>query len=270
MSNATINTNWRKIAALIYGPPKDSKLLGSAELDVTEVEDFIFECRKKGLKITLTHVISLIIGKCIAEEVPEINTYPKRGNIYARDTVDAMISVLMNRDTDMEMLRVKSIDKHNLKSLAEEINSTIADWKSGKSAKQTIKGRELVAKIPWPFRNILLNIIRFFTVTLGMEIKPLGLTNDAYGTFILSNLGSIGLDTGYGALLPGSNLAMAMFLGDNRKKAVVINDEIVIRKMLTMSVVLDHRMIDGKHGGRLFKSLKKRANRAYLDSISGL
>ena len=44
------------------------------------------------------------------------------------------------------------------------------------------------------------------------------------------------------------------------KKPVVIKDEVVIRKMLTVSVTLDHRIVDGKHGGMLFRGLNRRLN----------
>jgi len=43
------------------------------------------------------------------------------------------------------------------------------------------------------------------------------------------------------------------------KKPVVINDEIVIRKILNLSATLDHRVVDGSHGGKLFRFIRKMA-----------
>jgi pyruvate dehydrogenase E2 component (dihydrolipoamide acetyltransferase) len=48
-----------------------------------------------------------------------------------------------------------------------------------------------------------------------------------------------------------------MILGGVTKKPVVINDEIVIRKMLSLSATLDHRVVDGSHGGKLFRAIKQ-------------
>jgi len=42
-----------------------------------------------------------------------------------------------------------------------------------------------------------------------------------------------------------------------RKKPVVINDEIVPRKIFTLSATLDHRVVDGSHGGKLFRFIKQ-------------
>ena len=37
---------------------------------------------------------------------------------------------------------------------------------------------------------------------------------------------------------------------------MVINDEILPRKVFTLSATLDHRVVDGSHGGRLFRFIK--------------
>jgi pyruvate/2-oxoglutarate dehydrogenase complex dihydrolipoamide acyltransferase (E2) component len=46
-------------------------------------------------------------------------------------------------------------------------------------------------------------------------------------------------------------------MGGVNKKPVVINDEIVIRKMMTISSAIDHRIVDAMHAGKLFKYIKR-------------
>jgi hypothetical protein len=41
MSTTNFNTDWRITAAAIYRKPNDSKVFGTVELDVTELEQFI-------------------------------------------------------------------------------------------------------------------------------------------------------------------------------------------------------------------------------------
>ncbi len=57
------NNEWRVTASAIYRKPIDSKMYGSVELDVTELEAFIQEKRKEGVKITLTHFFLLAIAR---------------------------------------------------------------------------------------------------------------------------------------------------------------------------------------------------------------
>ena len=66
----------------------------------------------------------------------------------------------------------------------------------------------------------------------------------------------MGLDTGYGSLLPSSNVSVVFILGSIVKKPVIINDEIVPRRIMALSATLDHRVVDGSHGGRLFRQIK--------------
>jgi len=91
---------------------------------------------------------------------------------------------------------------------------------------------------------------------MGMSLPSIGLTADNFGSFVITNIGSIGLDTGFPALFPISNVAMVFVMGGVSKKPVVINDEVMVRRVISLSCALDHRVVDANHGGKLFKSLK--------------
>ena len=73
-------------------------------------------------------------------------------------------------------------------------------------------------------------------------------------TFSVTNYGSIG---GYFGI-PIINYPEAAVLGLGRivKKPVVVGDEIVIRKVLPLSLSYDHRIIDGASGARFLNTLR--------------
>jgi pyruvate dehydrogenase E2 component (dihydrolipoamide acetyltransferase) len=73
-------------------------------------------------------------------------------------------------------------------------------------------------------------------------------------TFTISNLGMYDTDT----FTPIINLPNAAILGVNatKKKVVVVNDEMVIRSMMNLSLTMDHRVIDGLEGARFLQTLK--------------
>lgn len=60
-----LNSSWRKVASSIYRRPTDSKLFGSVELDITELQAFIAEKRKTGVKVTLTHIFVLAAARAL-------------------------------------------------------------------------------------------------------------------------------------------------------------------------------------------------------------
>jgi len=248
------NTEWRKVASTIYRKPLDSKIYGSVEVDITELEKFINEKRKSGIKITLTHIFTLIFGRGIRYEVPEFNTYVKRGKIVHRNKIDAMVSVLM-ANGDMGSVKVENTDKLTLDEISKFLNNRIVNSRKGNENK-TMKKKNMVAKIPWPLRNLFFSLYKKFTVDWGITLPFTGIKADSFGSYVVSNIGSLGLDYGYGALMPTANMALVLILGGNEKKPVVVNDKIEIRRILNLSVTLDHRVVDASHGGRLFRYVK--------------
>ena len=255
MTETQFNTDWRKVSAAIYKKPVDSKIFGSVEIDVTELEQFITEKRKSGIKITLTHIITLIIARAIRDEVPELNCFIRRGRVIKRESIDAMVSVLV-RDREMSSVRIENLDRMDLKELGEKLADEIKNLRSGKED-STMRMKGKISSIPWPFRTWFFNLIKKLTVGWGISIPSIGLTANNFGSFVVSNIGSIGLDTGYPALFPVSNVAMVFVLGGVKKKPVVIGDEIKIRRIMSLSCTLDHRVVDAIHGGRLFRYIKQ-------------
>jgi pyruvate/2-oxoglutarate dehydrogenase complex dihydrolipoamide acyltransferase (E2) component len=78
-----------------------------------------------------------------------------------------------------------------------------------------------------------------------------------YGSFVLTSIGTIGLESGYPALFPVSNVAFVFGMGGVTLKPAVIEDQIVPRRVISLSTSLDHRVVDAFHGGKLFRYLKQ-------------
>jgi pyruvate/2-oxoglutarate dehydrogenase complex dihydrolipoamide acyltransferase (E2) component len=74
---------------------------------------------------------------------------------------------------------------------------------------------------------------------------------------MVTNIGSLGLDYGFPALFPGSNVSFVLVMGGVQKKPVVIDDEIVIRRMMSVTIVFDHRLADASQGARLMRCIKQ-------------
>lgn len=253
-SKINYNTNWRKVASTIYRKPVDSKIYGSVEIDVTDLEKYVAQKRKEGVKTTLTYLFTLIVGRSISEVVPELNTYVKRGKIVQREQVDATVSVLLPGG-QMGSVKVDNADQLTVAELSDGMAKKIADSRKG-DENDTMQTKSFLASIPWPFRNWFFKIYRILTIHWGISMPGLGLDSNSFGSYVVSNIGSVGLDTGYGSLLPSSNVSVVFILGSIVKKPVVINDVIVPRRIMVLSATLDHRVVDGSHGGRLFRSIK--------------
>ena len=205
-------------------------------------------------------------ARAIKEHVPELNTYVKRGNIYSHEQVDATVSVLLHSG-EMGSVKMQNVDKLTLTESAKKLKEEIQKTHNG-DENVTMQMKEKLAAIPWPLRGWVYQSIKYITTTLGISIPPLGLSANNFGSFILSNIGSIGLDIGYPALMPSANIAFVLILGGVTKKPWVVNNEIVPRSILMLGAALDHRVIDASHGGKLFKQLKRYvSNPELLESL---
>jgi len=248
------NTNWRKVASTIYKKPTDSKIYGTVELDVTELEKYVTAKRKEGTKTTLTYLMTLIIGRSIRQEVPELNTYVRRGKIVQRERVDATVSVLLPGG-QMGSVKITNADKLTVEEISDEIAEKIRNSRKG-DENDTMQSKSFLSSFPWPFRNWVFKLYRTLTIHWGISVPGIGLDSNSFGSYIVSNIGTVGLDTGFGSLLPSSNVSVVLILGAINKKPVVLNDEIVPRRVMLLSATLDHRVVDGSHGGKLFRSIK--------------
>jgi pyruvate dehydrogenase E2 component (dihydrolipoamide acetyltransferase) len=87
------------------------------------------------------------------------------------------------------------------------------------------------------------------------------------GTFTITNLGMYDVD----AFTPVINLPEAAILGVGRiaEKAVVRDGQIVARHMWTLSLVFDHRLVDGAPAARFLQYIKELVEEPYLWVVEG-
>ena len=74
----------------------------------------------------------------------------------------------------------------------------------------------------------------------------------------------LGVQHAYAPLSPFYRVPFLALVSEVTEKPVVRDGEIVARPMLTVSVTMDHRYLDGAHAARLARSA-----RAYLDDPAG-
>lgn len=250
-----LNNDWRKTAVAIYRKPVDSKIVGSVELDVTDLEKYVSAQRQKGIKITITHVLLLAVARAFREETPEFNTYVRRGRIVQREHIDATLSVLIQGETQMGSVKIPDADRMTLAELAEFITREVPKSRKGDENK-TMGMKSKIAAIPWPFRRWFLDLVKYLTVNWSLSIPSLGVSANSFGSFVFSNIGAVGLDMGYPALMPLANISIVLIMGSVNTKPAVVDGQIVPRRILNLGAALDHRTVDAVHGGRLFKYIK--------------
>jgi len=251
-----INSPWRTLSTAVYGAPNEGKIYGMMDIDVTAAWEMIKTHRGEGRRITMTHMVAAAVGRSFGWDIPEMNAFVKRGKVVLRDEVIVTVAVNMHGGREMSSVKIYDAHKKTVFEIGDRIRGKVAEARSG-SDNDTMENKSFMIRVPWPFRRMLFLLFRFITSSLGLEIKSLGLGHNAFGSILLSNIGSHGLTTGMAALFPGSKLPGVITMGKEEDKPVVIDGEIVIRKILPLTGTFDHRIIDGFHAGMLAHNLKR-------------
>lgn len=257
------NTPWRLVANTIFGPPKDGKLYGTMEIDVTGTEKYIWEQRKAGRKITMTSVVVAAVAQTLAKDTPEINCFIRRGRIIPRDYIDIMVPVLGRDGESMSSVKIKAAHHKSILEIAMILKHKALNARQGKE-EDSMKSKNALSKIPWPFRKWIYLLIRFIIYGLGIKIKSLGISEDAFGSIWVTNVGTLGLTNSLPALMPAAKLPAVITMGKMEKKPVVIKDKIEIRTILPGGAVFDHRIVDGVQIGKFVRGTIKRIQKPKL------
>ncbi len=250
------NTPWRVTSAAIYTTPTDSRVYGTLDIDVTDAKHFIDRKREEGVKLTMVHMTTAVLARAMAFDTPEMNCFIRRGAVVGRDYLDVMVPVQVGGDAGVTPAIIRDAHARRVTDIADEIREKAARSRAGSEIKAA-RNKYVLNRIPWPLRRPVFRILKWITVDMGIEINALGLSAHSFGSFVVSDIGSFGLNTGMTALMPAAKVPCVVVLGKIEEKPVVRNGEIVIRTILPLTGTFDHRVVDGMQIGKLARGIKR-------------
>jgi pyruvate/2-oxoglutarate dehydrogenase complex dihydrolipoamide acyltransferase (E2) component len=243
----------KRLAVASYAAPHEGKIFGTIEIDASEALRFLERPSSAGL--TMTHLVVRAAALALRDHVPELNRLIKRGQLYDRPTIDIFLSVALRRGREITGFKVERADTKSLHEIANEIKTTAVGMRRGGQAGVARAQKTLEASPPILLRPVL-QVLRFLVMDAGVSLKPLGLPDDPFGSILVTEIGSYGLDVGYPALLPLSNASCIVAIGRVTEKPVVRDGEVVARPILPLSATFDHRVADAFEAGGLVKAAR--------------
>lgn len=254
-------------SAAIYTTPTDSRVYGTLDIDVTDAASFLRDKREQGVKLTMVHLATAVLARAIAFDVPEMNCFIRRGSVVGRERMDVMVPVQVGGDTGVTAVLIRDAHARSATSIAEEIRGKAQASRAGQEIKAA-QNKYLLNRVPWPLRRPVFRLLKWITVDMGLEIKALGLSAHSFGSFVLSDIGSFGLNTGMTSLMPAAKVPAVIVLGKMEEKPVVKNGEVVIRTILPLTGTFDHRIVDGMQIGKLARGIKRNFRKPlWLDEV---
>lgn len=226
------------------------------ELPIDSVETFLNSIPST-VRPTLTHFIAVIMTNCL-DAYPQLNHTLRRRNLYKRAVTDIFIVTLLKQDAqyDLSGFLLENTSGKGVSEIARLSRDGALRLKEG-NYREMEQLKKVALFIPGWMLTAVMRIQMFLQYSLNMSLKLIGLPDDHFGSLILSNFGPLGVENGLVPLSPYTRCPIMMGVGAPRKKAVVVGDEIVIRKCVTVSITFDHRYADGAHGAALMRRFEK-------------
>lgn len=251
---------FRRIAIGTWRTTYDPTVYGSLELRADAMLAYLDAFRKRtGKRITLSHVMAKAVSLTLAD-MPDANAILRWNRIYLRQDIGVFFQVAMEDEKtgEIDLSGATIFDAHqkSLLEIVEEFENKVGTVKKGKD-KNLEKSRGLFKKIPYFLLNTALDAISWLSYTLNLDLRFAGIPNDPFGSVMITNIGSLGLEAAYVPLVPYSRVPLLIALGTVREEPVVDDGKIVVGKVLRAFATFDHRVLDGMHAARMSKTLKR-------------
>jgi pyruvate dehydrogenase E2 component (dihydrolipoamide acetyltransferase) len=143
-------------------------------------------------------------------------------------------------------------------AIAGELGARGRALKEGKDPALATAKRTL-ERLPTPLLRLGLRLGAFLAGDLAIDLAPLGLKANPFGSAMVSSVGMLGIPMGFSPLMWMYRVPLIVLVGEMADKPVAIEGRVEVRPVLPMTATIDHRYADGAHIAKMM-----RAFRAYL------
>ncbi len=210
----------------------------------------------KSKRFTTFHIVSAAILRTLVLR-PKMNYFIQGKKFYERNNYSLSFVIKKEfKDSAREAMAMMYFDKNeSLISVHEKI------------VHEVIKNREIeldpstqelkaISRLPHFLVRTLVSFLNFLDYR-GWYPKSLAKVDMNYSSVFISNLGSIKLNASYHHLTNRGTNSIFLTIGEISKRPLVINDELVIKEILPLSMTIDERIAHGFYYAKtiqLFKS----------------
>lgn len=241
---------FRKMAAVSWDAPGDPTIYGATEIDATALCRWLDEnSAADGPKLSVTHAVARAMAS-ILKTHPDLNCTIRSGSIFRRRDVDVFLQVAIPpadgglQSADLSGACIRNADQLTTIGIAEKLHAIASRIRKGDDPLLKATKKNL-AWMPPLLMRLVMKLSSWLSHDLGISLKAFGLPDDPFGSVMVTSVGMLGIPTAYAPLFPQAKGIGVVLVGKLYDGVRVIDGEIVIRKLLPLTVALDHRLVDG-------------------------
>jgi pyruvate dehydrogenase E2 component (dihydrolipoamide acetyltransferase) len=249
---------FRKIAIGTWRTTYDPQVYGTMVVRMEKALAFIEAYRERTSKrLTVTHVVAKAVAMAFAK-MPDANAFLRFGRIYRRKRISVFLQVVMTDPNtgkpDLSGVTLHDVDQMSLADIVEATEQRVEKVRKDEDP-ELARSRGMFSRIPGFLLFSILRLMSFFLYTLNLDLSWAGIPRDAFGSVMVTNIGSLGLEEAFAPLVPYSRVPMVVAAGKVTDEPVVENGAVVPGKLMRLSATFDHRILDGAHAAVLAKAV---------------
>ncbi len=251
-------SSFRKLAIGSWKTAYDPTVYGTMTLRMDKALAYIEAFRQKtGIRLTVTHLLAKAMAEAL-RRCPDANAILRFNRIYLRKriTISTLVVQTDGGKVDLTSAKIDDAEQKSLREIAAELEAAVQKVRQRKD-EMLEKGKGTIHKMPYAFLNFFTWLISFFMYTLNWDMTWAGMPRDAFGSAIITNVGSLGLDTAYVPLVPYTRVPIFIAPGAIKDAPVVENGKVVPGKLMNVNASFDHRFIDGFHASILANTFRE-------------
>jgi len=249
---------FRKIALGTWHTAYDPSVYGSLTLRMERAERYLDEFRRTtGKRLTFSHMMAKAAAAAL-QAMPDANAILRLGGIYLRERIGVFFQVALEDSAtgqiDLSGTTIFEPEEKSLSAIVDEFEERTAKVRGGSDRKE--RARNLFRRAPAFAVGPLLKAVAFLGYTLNLDLEALGVPNDAFGSVMITNIGSLGLEEAYPPLVPYSRVPIVMAMGAVLDAPVVDQGQVIAGRVMKVCATFDHRVLDGAHAAVMVRTLR--------------
>ncbi len=250
---------FRHIALGTWRTAYDPSIYGSLTLRMHEALRYLHAYRKAtGRHLTVTHMMAKAVGHML-EQMPELNAILRWRTIYLRKDISVFFQVAIEDpetgELDLSGIKIEEPQSKTLATIIDEFEARAAAVRARRD-EGLERSRSQMGSVPAFAMHAMLRVLSFLSYTLNLDLRWAGVPRDAFGSVMVSNVGSLGLEAAYAPLVPFSRVPLLVAMGAVEDIPEVVDDQVRATKAMRLFATFDHRVLDGAHAARMVKIMR--------------
>lgn len=244
------------IMPIMYPNRCDNEAFMSIKVDLTAAEEFL--AKKNGCNPEYKYNIFQLVLTAILKTIklrPQMNYFVANQKMYERNELTAAFTVkkIFSDNGGEALARINAKDEDTLDSIHNEIFRQVSFCRSDKKDAST-ESMDIVQKIPG--KLLIGSIVRFLDRHGWMPASMIA-TDPYQCSVVLTNLGSLGLDSGYHHMTNWGTNSVFCAIGLMKKRPFYDDDgNVTMRQSISIGLTIDERIADGYYYSKTIKLFK--------------